>query len=185
MNAYAALLRGINVGGHKKVAMAELRALAEGLGYTQVATYIQSGNLAFASADAPEAVGHALSAGLADDLGVPGVAVVVRDAQELAAVIDANPFPAAEADPKTLVVYFLDRAPAPDVVAGLVDAAAACGPERLAVVGREVYAHLPEGQARASVPALVGRHLKGHVVTARNWRTVERLAAMAAAVAPR
>lgn len=181
MNTYVALLRGINVGGHKQVAMADLRALAARLGYARVATWIQSGNLVFASADPAEAIAPALSAGIAADLGVPDVAVVTRAAGELAAVLDANPFPEARADPKTLVVYFLDRPPSPDAAAALVEAAHSCAPERLAVVGREVYAHLPDGQGRASLPALVGRYLKGHVVTARNWRTVEKLRAMAAA----
>ncbi len=105
MARYAALLRGINVGGRNKVAMADLRELASALGHADVATYIQSGNLVFSSARTrPGCLADELEREIAGRLGVRP-AVVVISAPELAAVIAANPFP-DETNPKCLHVIF-------------------------------------------------------------------------------
>src|SRR5688572_24083746 len=96
MARYIALLRGINVGGNKKVPMAQLRELMEGLGYTDVATLLQSGNAVFTSKEKnPARVATQLEAAIAREFGFE-VAVVIRTRDELAAVIQANPLPGAE-----------------------------------------------------------------------------------------
>jgi len=89
---FAALLRGINVGGQRKVPMSDLRALVEDLGHTDVATYIQSGNVVFASKVAePTTVKAALEARIAKEFGF-AVTVILRTHKELTGVLDRNPF---------------------------------------------------------------------------------------------
>ncbi|PKN59216.1 MAG: hypothetical protein CVU56_01690 [Deltaproteobacteria bacterium HGW-Deltaproteobacteria-14] len=183
MTTFIALLRGINVGGHRKVSMADLRALAERLGFATPRTYVASGNLLIDGDAAPDAVAAALERGVVEDLGVSGVRVLVRTPGELAAVVAANPYPAAAAPaaagaPKTLYVFFLATAPAAEAVAALAAEAAALAPEAFTVVGREAFLHLPDGAGRAKLPTLLERRL-GVVATGRNWNTVLKLVELA------
>src|SRR5256885_10298872 len=104
MTRYIALLRGINVGGRNKVPMAGLRATCESVGCTEVATYIQSGNVVLTSPLDPAKLRAALEAAITEQLGVAPV-VVIRDHGQLAAVLAGNPFP--DADPGHLHVAFL------------------------------------------------------------------------------
>ncbi|MGH3093375.1 MAG: DUF1697 domain-containing protein [Gaiellaceae bacterium] len=169
---YVALLRGINVGGRNKVAMAALRETCEAVGCTDVATYIQSGNVVLASPLRAAGLRAALEEAIADRLGVAPV-VVVRTRVELAEVIARNPFP--DADTANLHVAFL---------AGKLDSEAAAGlgelespPEELAARDTEVYLHLPNGLGRAKLPVALGRRLSVPS-TVRNWRTVTTLREM-------
>jgi uncharacterized protein (DUF1697 family) len=167
---YVALLRGINVGGKAKVAMAALRDTCASVGCEDVVTYIQSGNVVLRSSLSADKLRAALEAAIADQLGV-SPAVMIRTADEMAAVVDGNPFP--EADEKNLHVGFLHAAPAGPVKQCL--AAIDCDPEHLTVVGRELYLHLPNGMGRAALPVPMERCLRPSPVTVRNWRTVAKL----------
>jgi len=174
MTRYVALLRGINVGGHRRIAMADLRSLLEDLGYTGVATYVQSGNAVFSGADAdPEAVAERVRTGIRDVLG-HDVPTAVRTAAELRAAVAANPFDVP--DPSKFLVLFCT---------GTVDTEGLAGidlslhpKERMAVVGAQVYTCHEDGIRFAALPAVVARHVDG-TTTSRNWLTVLRLAEMA------
>lgn len=177
MSLQIALLRAVNVGGTGRLAMGELRAFMEGLGFTGVRTLLQTGNLVF---DSPRQGGAALEAVLEAQarktLGLDTV-FFVRSPGEWAAAIEANPYPdVAEADPAKLVLMPLKRAPDGDAVAALRGAIA--GPERVAAGERHIYIHFPDGQGRSKLPGgLIERRL-GSQGTARNWNTVLKLAAM-------
>jgi uncharacterized protein (DUF1697 family) len=172
---WAALLRGVNVGGSRKLPMADLRALAEGLGFERVETLLASGNLVF---DASEKDGSRLEALLEREakkrLGLE-TAFLCRDPAELKAAIAANPFAdAAKARPGTLVVLFAREKVPGDLPERL--AAAYDGPERIAVGGRHLYVDFVEGQGRSKLaPALAKLKL---TMTGRNWNTILKLETM-------
>ena len=169
MTTYAALLRGINVGTAKRVAMPALRELASGLGYARVRTHLNSGNLVLGTDDGPEEVRRALEHGIEQTFGLHAD-VVVRTAEQLAAVVAANPFP--DGDPSRVTVAFL-AAPAP---AGVEDrlAAQAAPDEPFLVAGAEVYVHYGHGQAGSRLAARIADVL-GVSATVRNLRTVTAL----------
>jgi uncharacterized protein (DUF1697 family) len=182
---HVALLRGINVGGRNKVAMADLRAVMTSLGYTEVATYIQSGNVVFTSTDTDTALMAAnIEAGIAQALEVrPRVVVVSR--HELAQVMRDNPY-SAEANPKAVHAVFLAEDPGPDQVEGVAAAqrqAARKGSRDTArYVGRTLFLHTPDGFGRSELAVLLAR-AGGPVSaqsagTARNWATVTKLLAL-------
>ncbi|ALM40497.1 MULTISPECIES: DUF1697 domain-containing protein [Streptomyces] len=177
---YAALLRGINVGGHKKVPMAELRTLLTELGHGDARTYLQSGNAVFTS---PRADPDALAAGIADALrdryGFE-VGVLVRDHAYLQAVVDACPFPAADLEPKQLHVLYLSRTVTPADLSGLDPAA--FHPEDFRPGDRAVYLHTPNGLGRSRLSDPLTRAIPKAAgpATSRNWNTVVRLAEMTA-----
>ncbi len=167
---YVALLRGINVGGKTKVAMAALRDVCAGVGCEDVVTYIQSGNVVLKSRLSADKLRAALEANIAAAFGF-NPAVMIRTAKEMAAVVDRNPYP--EADEKTVHVGFLHAAP--DGATKKCLAAIDSGPEELTVVGRHVYLHLPNGMGRANLPGQMERCLRPAPITVRNWRTVTKL----------
>ena len=168
MTVYVALLRAINVGGTGKLPMKDLAALCTDLGFGEVRTYIQSGNVVFTSRKAEEAVRKALEAALAMALGKPAD-VVVRSAAEMAAVLAGNPF--AKAPPAKVGVAFLNghlpKAALKEVVIP--------GQEEVALGRREAYIHFPDGMGRSKLklPKAWGP------ATVRNINTVAKLAAMA------
>jgi uncharacterized protein (DUF1697 family) len=177
MPRYLALLRGINVAGHNKVAMADLRQVAAHLGYTDVSTYIQSGNLLFA-ADEDDAAGlaAALERSITERLGIRPVVVVIS-AAGLARVIADNPFPAA-GDPRLVHAVFRNDdfgETALAAVAAAMEAARASGSrDEAVVVGRTLFLHTPDGFGRSKLAAqlVASSQASG---TARNWATVTRL----------
>jgi len=179
---YIALLRAVNVAGRNLVAMSDLRATIEQLGFTGVRTLLQSGNVVFqgprASAAALE---RKLEAATAKELGVT-TDYVVRTADEWQASIAKNPFPdEAKHDPSHLVVMPLKSPPNSAAVQALE--AAIRGPEQIAVRGRELYATYPAGIGRSKLTvALIERKL-GAVGTGRNWNTVLKLAALVEEIA--
>lgn len=167
---YVALLRGVNVAGRGTLRMDELRRVFLALGYTEVATYIQSGNVIFTS-DVPVDA-DSLQSDMGAELGAD-VTVMVRTAAELEGVVRRNPF--GGADPSKLHVGFLARQP-PAVSLDLQR----FRPEEAIIDGREVYFHLPNGIGRAKLPPYLDRQLKVPV-TVRNWNTVTKLAQLAGA----
>ena len=135
---YVALLRGINVGRHKRIAMADLRELVGSLGHGDVHTHLQSGNVIFSSGrlDVAKLRGE-IEAGIASRFGLD-VRVLVRTRAELARVVESNPLPGAAADPTRFLVTFLDPSPTPDRVA-LIDPAE-FGPDEFRFGDGVVYA---------------------------------------------
>jgi uncharacterized protein (DUF1697 family) len=173
-----ALLRAVNVGGRSGLRMADLRAVAEGLGFADVRTLLQSGNLVFAAKGrTAAALESALKAALKQHLGIE-TDFLVRSAKELEAVIAANPFPdEARSAPGKLLVMFLQHRPGARDVQALRDAHK--GPEIISHAGREIYIVYPDGIGRSKLTgSLIERRL-GTRGTGRNWNTVTRLAAMA------
>jgi uncharacterized protein (DUF1697 family) len=183
MARYLALLRGVNVGG-KKLAMSDLRDVAEQLGYTSVSTYIQSGNLLFSSehSDQP-ALARALEQGIAGRVGLQ-CDVVVLTGPDLSRVIADNPFP-DEPNPRALhAVLHQDEVGADGqarLAAALERASAKGCQDEAGVAGRAIYLHTPDGIGRSDLAVQLGRTHKAG--TARNWATVTKLMAMLEATA--
>lgn len=169
MTAYVALLRGVNLGGQSSLRMADLTAIAEQLGLKGARTFIASGNLLF-TADQPETklkamIEQRLKTGLDRD-----VRVQLRTAQEMSAIVDANPF--RDHPGSNVQVFFMDRAPPDDLAATIRHRAQ---DERVASGRREVYVAYGEkgiGRSRLRIPA-------ADAGTARNMNTVARLAELA------
>jgi uncharacterized protein (DUF1697 family) len=190
MPTHIALLRGINLGGHKKVAMADLRRVVAGLGHGDVATYIQSGNVLFSPAEAGTgqtgnaALAAELERAVADELGVrAGVIVLSRD--ELAKVVAGSPYPDPQ-DPRYVHAIFLPADPGPghaDWLAASQQQAAGKGSrDEVTLVGRTVFLHTPDGYGRSELAKLLGKSGGPLSVksagTARNWATVTKLLAL-------
>lgn len=171
-----ALLRGINLGARRRVSMPELRQLLGGLGYEDVRTLLQSGNIVLTASLRGDRLERALERQIAEGLGVE-TAVVVRTRDELAAVVAANPFADLVTDGRRLQVSFLAGDPDPAYVRELE--AADLGEERVAVVGRELYAWHPGGIQRSALVKLITEKGLGTTATARNWNTVCKLLALA------
>ena len=164
-----ALLRGINVGGHRKVPMPALKAAFEQLGLSNVQTYIQSGNVVFES----EISREALEAELEAAFGFP-LSVALRTAEQWAGMIARNPYPnEAAQDGSKVHVFLLDAEPSEERLAALRTVAS--GADEWICVGRELYLHTPNGIGRTKLNP--ERTLKVGA-TARNWRTVEKLGEM-------
>lgn len=178
MPAYVALLRGINVGGNRRLKMADLREVFAAAGAHDIATYIQSGNVVFTHpARSQPALAAELEQRIAKKVGL-AVPVVLRSAGELARAIADSPFPDADAD--ELHVAFLATRPPANVPP--IDARA-FAPERCAVIGRDLYLYLPNGMGRSKLAAAVLARPTaiGAGGTARNWRTVLKLSELASA----
>jgi uncharacterized protein (DUF1697 family) len=172
MARIVALLRGVNI-GKRQLPMAGLRSSLEAAGCTDVATYVQSGNVVLTP---PKAAGKDVADWLGRLIGeIAGFAVpvVVRTKAQMAKVVAANPYP--HVGGTTLHVIFCSTKP-PALTIDL----GAVAPEHATVVGSDVYLHLPNGMGGATLPALVEKELKraGVVGTARNWNTVEKLLSM-------
>jgi uncharacterized protein (DUF1697 family) len=167
VTTYVALLRAINVGGTGRLAMTDLRLLCAGCGFRNVVTYIQSGNVVFQSRLSEGRVKAVVEQALARKMGKP-FSALLRTAAELSRVLDANPFPRAA--PNRVLILFLDEAPPLDGLKAVV----APGREELALRGREIFVHFPDGQGHSKLKVPFQK-----VGTGRNLNTVGKLAAMA------
>lgn len=167
MTRYVALLRAVNVGGTGKLPMAELRTMCEAVGFTNVRTYIASGNVVFDSKLAEASVRSRLERCLEEYAGKP-VGVAVRTSEELAQVLTANPFKSAA--PNRTVAIFLDTPPPADALTH----ASGQREEEMALGTREIYVHYNNGMAdtKLKIPA-------ARTGTARNMNTVAKLVDMA------
>jgi uncharacterized protein (DUF1697 family) len=174
MPVYVSMLRGINLGGHKKIKMDQLRASFEALGFEQVKTYIQSGNVVFKTAKAsPGALCSKIEAKIIADFG-HSVSVVVRTADEMKQIVANNPFLKEKGiDPDKLHVMFLSRAPERSALEQLRGLASRT--EQLRCVGQELYLYLPNGVAESFVMKKPVDRLLAVVTTMRNWRTVNTI----------
>jgi uncharacterized protein (DUF1697 family) len=175
--SYVALLRGINVGGNRKIRMADLRDLFAEAGCADVASYIQSGNVVFTHDAGERELTKELERRIADATGFE-VPVLLRTDAELRETVAANPY--GDVDPITLHVVFLQKPPSADAAKAFD--ASRFAPEDYRVIGREVFLHLPDGIGRAKLPPALPLIRGGG--TARNWRTVQKLAEMTGALAP-
>jgi uncharacterized protein (DUF1697 family) len=168
------LLRGINVGGHKRISMADLRELLAARGYEDVQTYLQSGNAVVSSDRSAAAVEKDISAAIAAELGHE-VDVVVRTAEQIATVVAEDPFADVRDDHRFHQALFLVGKPDAKAIAELESADFA--PERLVVQPGVLHAWCPQGVQNS--PLLKALAKVRPSTTARNWRTVEKLAEMA------
>lgn len=176
MPRYAALLRGINLGGHKRVAMADLRALLSGLGYADVRTHLNSGNGVFtASVTDAAALESEIEAAIAKDLGLD-VRCLLRTGGELRTMIDGNPLAAVATNGSRMMAHFLSAPPDPALLAEHDPVGLA--PTEIAVGDRVIYQWCPNGlMAAPPAAAYAEKHLKVAVST-RNWNTVTKLSAL-------
>jgi uncharacterized protein (DUF1697 family) len=170
---HVALLRGINLGRHKRIAMADLRAMVSGLGYTGVSTHLQSGNILLSTEDSPDEVARAIESVIARKTRIE-VAVLVRTRAEMDGVVAANPLADVVADATRLLVAFLSIPPE----RSWLDEAGLAGIDT-ALFGlgtRELYIWCPDGILASPIPAALAKvKHPGLVATSRNWRTVIRL----------
>jgi uncharacterized protein (DUF1697 family) len=172
------MLRGINVTGHNRIRMEDLRALVAGLGHSDVSTYIQSGNVIFRGPEGadPATIARGLEAAIAAELGLD-VAVLLRSREELAAVTGSNPFLAGGADPRYLHATFLGEAPAAATVNAL--AVPDVAPDEYRILDREIYLHTPNGYGRTKLNNAFWERKLGLPATTRNWNTVTTLLRLA------
>lgn len=168
---YALLLRGINVGG-RKLPMADLRALLNELGHTDVKTLLASGQAVVTSDRKGGDIADELQKRLASEFSLRSE-VMVRSGAELAKIVAANPYPHADdAGNRHAVVFLRDR---PTAAQLQPLKAKDWSPDAFIVRGRDIYLHLPNGFAESELSLAVGK-LKGNPSTMRNWNTVRKLA---------
>lgn len=172
MTTYIALLRAVNVGGTGKLPMSELKSMCEAAGFTNVQTYIASGNVIFDSDEPAEQVKQTLESALKQYAGKP-VAVMVRTVAQMQSVLDNNPF--AHCAPNRVMAIFLDSAPAPEAITCISHQR----DEELALGHQEIYIHYGSGMgtSKLKVPA-------AEAGTVRNMNTVAKLAELGAARSP-
>lgn len=173
MRIWIGLFRGINVGGHNKVPMKDLVTLLCGLGFERVRTYIQSGNVVFGGSGTAAKLSEDIGAAVSRRFGFRPF-LVLLDAKQLAQAAAANPFPAAR--PQSLHLWFLERAPGSASLKPLETLRATS--EKVALRGKVLYLYAPQGIGRSKFAARA-ESLLGVAGTARNWRTVTQLLAMA------
>lgn len=175
MARYVALLRGINVGGKNTVAMADLRAWVSDLGHTDVATYINSGNVVFTSGT-PQVSDAGLAAAIEEKIAAESglrIAVMVRAEDELSAALSANPF--RDSDPSRVLIAFMDQPPDAATVESWH--AVESGDDEARAIGPVVYLHFPDGMGRSKLGARVLGSSAAQITT-RNIRTVSKLLEM-------
>lgn len=171
-----ALLRGINLAKQRRMSMADLRDVVTGLGYEDVRTHLQSGNVVLTAKESPNTVARELERELERVLRMD-VKVVVRTRDELARVIEADPFGDAVDKPSWYQVTFLSAKPSAKVVRDLENED--FSPEQVAVRGREIYAWHPAGMNKSRLAKVLSGKDLGVAATARNWNTVTKLLAIA------
>jgi uncharacterized protein (DUF1697 family) len=167
MPTFVALLRAVNVTGTGKLPMTTLKKLCERCGYTDVKTYIASGNVVFNTKETAAAVKAKLEAALLKPMGKPCL-VFVRSADELDAVVRANPYP--DAHPSRMIIVFLDAAPSKDAIKGW----SIPGDEEMTLIGRELFIHFPTGQGTSKLKVPFA-----NVGTGRNLNTTRAMLALA------
>jgi uncharacterized protein (DUF1697 family) len=167
---YVALLRGINVGRAKRVAMADLRDAVGSLGHTDVKTLLNSGNVVFTASDTPTE--KAMHEAVRDATGISSEVILVPGKQ-LAQIVDENPLADVATDPSRLMVMFFTDASDRTQLKKLIDDSWA--PEQLAVGRHAAYFWCPDGIASSPLMDAVGELKFRGTITTRNWRTVTKL----------
>jgi len=174
MATYVSMLRGINVGGHKLVKMERLRESFEALGFEQVRTYIQSGNVVFKGGKiSTSTLSKRIEEKILHDFGF-SVSVISRTADNVSKAIENNPFLKERSiDAGKLHVTFLSGAPAPAALKSLADLMVE--PDRFCYSGKELFFHLPNGVSESILMKKPVDRILGVVITTRNWKTVNTL----------
>jgi uncharacterized protein (DUF1697 family) len=173
---HIALLRGINVGGNRKLPMQKLRSLCEELGWLDVRSYIQSGNLVFCSSAKGPRLETELERAIEKHFGF-SISVLVRSAKNWSGYLKENPFPrASEREPNRVMLVLAKQAPKEDALRELSPYAK--NGERLRRVKHALWIHYPEGAGKSKLTPSVLERCVGSPVTARNWRTALRLEEM-------
>ncbi len=177
MPIYISMLRGINIGGHKRIKMDQLRKSFETLGFEQVQTYIQSGNVVFTAAKlSTSALSQKIEKQILSDFGF-SVSVISRTLHEMGKAISNNPFLKTPGiDPEKLHVMFLSEAPEAAALKKLVDLTTA--PDQCRPSEREIYFYLPNGVSQSVLMKSPADRILSVVTTTRNWRTVNQLLQM-------
>ena len=176
MSQHIVLLRGINLGPRNRIAMPELRAALSDAGFDDVRTYLQSGNVLLASSATTGDVARKVQRLIAKEFGLD-VAAVGRTRAQLVKVVERDPLGKVAKDPKRYQVSFLAAKPTREVLNRVEDAAVP--PEQVVAIGREIYAWHPDTIARSRLWTLLAGKQLGITATARNWRTVTNLLALA------
>jgi uncharacterized protein (DUF1697 family) len=174
MQTFIALLRGINVGGHHKLPMADLRELCEANGLKDSKTYIQSGNVVFRSGDKKEKISENLSALISERFGF-APRIVIREVDELLAAEKA--FPYDTSNHKLAHIVFLDDKPLPEAISQLLELD--FSPDEISVVESDVHCYFPNGVLETNIDFKKMERILGIAGTARNWRTVQKVIEMA------
>lgn len=175
---YIALLRGINVGGHNKVPMSELRSLCADIGWGEVTTYIQSGNVVFSSVAIPPLLEAEIERSIERRFG-HSISVIIRSGSQWPAYIAGNPFPDASRTQPKGVMMGLSKVP-PRADAALLLRERAANGEQVAQVGEAIWINFAAGVAGSKLSPAVFDRFVGSPVTMRNWRTVLQLGQMVA-----
>jgi uncharacterized protein (DUF1697 family) len=176
MARFVALLRGINVGANKRVAMADLRQLLTGLGFTDVATLLQSGNAVFTTRSTkPETLARSITGAIDNELGLE-VGCLVRNGNELRAVIEANPLGAVATNGSKLMALFLSKQPDPTLLKA--HDPRSLDPDQIRLGDRVIYQWCPDGVLAAPAAGPFAEKHLDVTVTGRNWNTVTKLAAL-------
>ncbi|WP_188805889.1 DUF1697 domain-containing protein [Citricoccus zhacaiensis] len=185
MRTHVGLMRGINVGGHNRLAMSDLREIVTGLGFSDVVTYIQSGNVVFSCIETDcTQLSTQLEQAITDRSSVR-TGVVVLSRPQLRSVVADNPYP-QETNPKCLHVVFhrdqISRATAETVTAAVQRARGKGSRDDATVIGSSLYLRTPDGLGRSVLAAELSRPPAATatevVNTMRNWATVTRLMAL-------
>jgi uncharacterized protein (DUF1697 family) len=174
---YAVLLRGVNVGGRNKIAMADLRQILTDLGHGDVKTHLQSGNAVLSADQSPAELAAGVGGAIAAQTGLK-CAVMIRSGAELAEVLAGNPLGHEPDNPSRFFVAFLSAAPDKNAAAAL--AHQDFGPDQAWLSGRHVYSWVPNGLADTKLTYAFLEKRLGVVATARNWNTVRKLAELTA-----
>jgi len=173
MRNWIALLRGVNVGGHNKIPMAELREMCTDMGWLNVATYLQSGNVLFGVDGTMSALEKQLAEAIASRFG-HRIHVIVRPAAAWPLYIELNPFPEeAESEPNHVMLVLATQSLAPDA-AHQLNKYTASG-ESVVQRTDSLWIHYPSGSARSKITTALIDRLAGSPVTIRNWRTVLKI----------
>ena len=175
MKTYISMLRGINVSGQKQVRMAELKNLYESLGFTDVETYVQSGNVVFESEEQDaKKLADSIETGIEKTFGF-SVPVLVRSTEDFRRVLESHPFKKEE-QVRVLVTFLYER-PDPSKVEDLsryedkVD--------KFAIEEQEIFLFCPGGYGKSKLSNTFFERKLGVIATTRNWKTVSRLYEMA------
>ena len=174
MTRYVALLRAINLGARRRVSMPRLRELLTERGYGAVRTHLASGNVLLDSRLPEARLAQELGTAVEEEFGFE-VPVVLRTAEELAAVLARDPFGEVATDPSRYSVSFFAEAPAPDRVTPLPETSSG----RSLLEGRELYLWMPEGLHPGPVGGGAWDRVLAQGATTRNWRTVTALVRLA------
>lgn len=171
---YIALLRGINVGGQKKIKMADLKVMFESMGFKDVKTYIQSGNVIF-NYDSSDTIilANRVEEKISETFGF-SAKTIIRTAEELRSIIDNNPFikePDIELD-KLHVTLMID-VPAPNIISSLNIKKEEN--ERYLIISKEIYLYCPNGYGNTKLNNSIFEKKLNIAATTRNWKTITKL----------